>query len=327
MTQNKRKLAAATWIICTSLVLLTVATYAWMTIATSFKISDMELNVVTDNAMELALDQNGLPGEWTTVLSLGELLQGQTALRPVTWSASQGIFLAPRYGLDGRPSFLEPIPLQLPEAGISSLSDPLGTGVGYLIKLDLWIRVGSSQASVYLSEPQKNGDGLGGGTYVVGAPIWDAQSVLHRNGGKGAENAIRIGFLTYDEEYDAGSFIIYEPNVREDEPPTFSVDGTGLAGDGKLIQQAPSTWSEQDPILHGSVNYQMGSFISSDTTLFKLEAGVPRRLTIFIWLEGQDSACTNSISAAQIIANIQFAASTGDDLEDIIRPERGKAYG
>ncbi len=327
MQQNKRSLVIAAWIILASFVSLTAATYAWMSIASFYEVSDLDLTVVTENALEIAPDVNGAPGVWSKVMATEQLIAPDDVLRPVTWSAADKAFYAPTYGLDGRISFLSPHKLtDLSDTDIQAPSaNEEGEGDGYLIAIDFWMRTGASSVTTYLTgEGLREPDRMGEGTYVMGVPVWDADAVCHKNGGKGAEAVIRIGFMTYDESYDDGRFYIYEPNTSADEEPTLGMNGEPLEGDGKLITQNPSTFTEQDPVLHGSVNYQKGTFITQDTEMFRLVSDTPRRVTLFIWLEGQDAQCNNTISAGAIIANLQIGATADNHDQDIIRPEGGE---
>ncbi len=329
MHNSKSSLVIAAWVIVASFVLLTAATFAWMGIASFYEVSDLDLSIVTENALEIAPDQNGAPGAWSRVLLTEQLIAPDDVLRPVTWSAADKAFYAPRYGVDGRISFLEPY-------RITDLADPAdpqpsaaeGTGDGYLVAIDFWMRTDATEATVYLSAPDMvDSTGMGEGTYVVGVPVWDADAVCHQNGGKGAESVIRIGIMTYDEDYDTGGFYIYEPNADPNADPTPGMDGNPLEGDGTIIRQYASGWSEQDPVLHGSVNYEVGEFFSEDTSLFRLIGDTPRRVTLFVWLEGQDEQCTNRISAGAILANLQLGAITHDDDEIITRPKGGETNG
>ncbi len=328
MKSLKKKLAFMSWLIVLSFTALTVATYAWMSIATSYEVSDLELTIITENAMELAPDDGGKPGEWSTSISGSTFIPEDAALRPVTWSAANFAFFAPTYGLDGRIDFMAPYEIAKLDSGIptpSANEAEEGEGAGYLIAVDLWFRTGASEVTVHLSAPERTSEGvMGEGTFVCGAPVWNADKICHENGGKGAENVIRIGFMTYDEEYEDGRLYIYEPNVSKEREPTLSIDGdTSYEGDGKILRQTPTTWSEQDPVLNGSVIYSLGEFHTEDTALFKLVSDTPRRVTLLIWLEGQDAECMNSISAGRIIANLQFGADEQYQQGGIERPEIG----
>ena len=50
---------------------------------------------------------------------------------------------------------------------------------------------------------------------------------------------------------------------------------------------------------------------TDDVYIIKLERNVPQRIRMFIWLEGQDIDCVNSISASQLALNIELAG--GDE--------------
>lgn len=316
MSHNKKKLTVALWITVFSFVLLTTAAYAWMSIASTLKVTELALTVIANNNLEIAQDINGPAGEWTSVMSMSDLLSGDTVLRPVTYSAKREAFLAPRYGLDGRPNFTDPMLITHTGTALSSPDGEDNVGA-YLLAYNFWMRAGAN-CTVSLTEAKEISEGLmGGGTYVIGKPIWNTAAVRHEDGGRGAQNALRIAFRTYgDDESDGsgGSFIIYEPNadaggVYEATP---SIDGSEtLISPDKLIQQHESGWSEQNPVLRDNVDYQVGGFISDSTVLFALKADKPRLVTLFIWLEGQDRDCINSISMGEILVNLQFSGDQG----------------
>ncbi|NCC66575.1 MAG: hypothetical protein EOM14_00065 [Clostridia bacterium] len=321
---NRRKLTLAFWIVLASFVTLTTAAYAWMSIASTVKVTDLALNVVTDNALELAPDADGVAGEYTTVMQMTALADPDAVLKPVTYSAQRDAFLEPDYGWDGRADFSDPLVITETQDGTPILSS--GTSeerMGCLLAYDFWIRTGASNCTVRLSEPREVSDGVAGnGSFVVGKPVWNASSVKHTDGGSGAQNAIRIAFRTYDEEDGSeGKFVIFEPNADSsgDYKPTPSIDGTETLVEGDdLILQSVSGWSEQTPVLRDNVTYTVGDFISDNTSLFTLKAGHARRVTLYIWLEGQDTDCVNAISAAEVMANIQLYAEAGAEDNAII---------
>jgi hypothetical protein len=314
MTNNKTKMTVALWIAIFSFVLLTTAAYAWMTISRDIRVTDLALNVVTENGLEIAEDIDGAAGEWTTVMRMSDILGGDAVLRPVTYSNAAQAFLAPRYGFDGRPDFSEPFPV----AKLNMQDDaPTQTAEKYLLAFDFWIRTGSSNCEVCLSEPSEVYEGLnGGGCYVIGRPIWDAAAVSHNDGGRGAQNALRIAFYTYDEADESGGrFVVYEPNADSNGiyEETESIDGeTPLTDPALMILQSISGWEEQSPVLRDNVNYRVGGFISENTEILTLKSGIARRVKMYVWLEGQDSDCVNSISGAQLLINLQFKGVMGD---------------
>ncbi len=331
MQNTRRMLAVTTWIIILSFVALTVATYAWMSIATFYKISDVELNVITENALEIAKDENGQAGEWGKFIAGDDIVADDAILRPVTWSAEDAAFYSPTYGVDGRIiGYAKHLITtnDIPAPFVDEAEEEKGEG--YLIAIDLWMRTGASKITTYLSGPDTvQGQMKGDGTFVIGIPTWNETDIRHESGGKGAENAIRIAFKTYDYYditgalYEKGSFYIYEPNTQEDEI-TNGINGMPLHGDGELIRQYPSGILENAPVLRDTYTYMQGEFIEKDTHMFDLLANIPRKVTVYIWLEGQDSACRNAISEGRLLINLQIGATTKYDQGGITRPEGDK---
>ncbi len=328
MQKTRHMLIVMSWVIILSLVALTAATYAWMSIATFYKVSDIDLNVITENALEIAKDENGEAGEWGKLIAGEDLIPEGAALRPVTWSAKDKTFYAPTYGFYGRIDGYDELIVttnDIPAPSVDEAEEE--EGEGYLLAIDLWMRTGASKITTYLSGPDiVQGEMMGDGTFVIGVPTWNSENVRHESGGKGAENAIRIAFKTYDYYditgalYEEGSFYIYEPNTKED-AVTKSIDGGALEGDGEIIKQYTSQIKENDPVLRDEYTYLPGEFIGEDTHMFDLLANLPRRVTVYIWLEGQDPSCDNSISAGRILANLQIGATTQNNQGGIVRPE------
>jgi hypothetical protein len=59
MSHNKKKLTVALWITVFSFVLLTTAAYAWMSIASTLKVTELALTVIANNNLEIAQDITG----------------------------------------------------------------------------------------------------------------------------------------------------------------------------------------------------------------------------------------------------------------------------
>lgn len=152
MIAAKRKLIAAGSMVVLSLLMITAATFAWLTISTAPEISNMTTSFATNDNLEIALydstivddkpetadGSQSVSGHARNIL-WGNLIDfstdddaGQdmkdTKLKPVK-AASETItmdsdqaFSAPRYGKDGRLDDFEPLLLSSPDNG---------TGVGY----------------------------------------------------------------------------------------------------------------------------------------------------------------------------------------------------
>ena len=310
-----------------SIIALTAASYAWMTISTTPTVANLALTVLTENAMQLSHDDGGKPlGDWSTILDLGDA--DEIALQPVTFLASEDAFYVPSYGLDGR--IADGLGKRLTDEHGALLSEFAAAEdqSGYLYICDFWIRTNASDCTVAFTPPVEREDGvLGGGTYMVGEPVWDAGSVSHIDAGNGAQNAMRLA-LRVDPVDDFGlehepAFILYEPNADGGTglTETMSAKGDGpLQGDHLLLQQTVSGWSETSPVLRDTVLYSPGTFLNDDLSLFPLQAGHARHVTMYIWLEGQDADCKVTVSGGRILSNLQFTAIT-DDRVNNLRPD------
>ena len=336
--KDRKKLFMAFYITVITALALVAATYAWMSIAATPTVARLNLYVVADSALEISDDNNGEPlGDWGSMLLLKELSISPAELTPVTFSAEQGAFLYPTYGLDGRIISLEKyISIFDSDDGSSAAdgesdteySEASGNGnekKQYIYTKDFWMRTGSSDCNVTLTMPvEREAEELGSGTFVIGKTIWNNETFLHEDGGNGAENCIRIAFLIYgseDEESDDANkgmqLVIYEPNagvVNNEYIATGSIDGAEYTYEGiyKLIRQYPTAWSENDPPLEDTVYYTPGEFFEDDSTaLFLLKAGEERHIRMFIWIEGNDAECNAMIEAGEIMANLQFHGDDG----------------
>ena len=308
------------------------ASVAWMAISRTPIVSDLGLTVLTENRLEIAPDENGSPGEWDVVLDLSTILENVAPLKTVTYSQSRDAFYAMSYGLDGRAAEATVALTDAQNANVSSNGNASGTTDGYYIAIPFWLRAPSA-ATVCLSEAKAvDEDHAGTGTYVIGNPVWNGSTVSHDNGGNGLETALRLGFRCQTTDLKGNPtgdsrFIMYEPNCdthvdgSTGYESTPSIDGgDSLISENNLIRQTTSSWNETTPVLSSEVLYKMGDFQSS-TELFKVSSTTMQKVTLYVWLEGQDVDCTNAPAAypTSILANIQFTTNEQDNSTGIHR--------
>lgn len=192
--------------------LLVTATYTWFSLSRTPKVSEMSLSVDSGTGLELAFSYDS--EEWTQHIDYSEIMADYAPLKPVTWSEANQSFYAAEYGIDGRIAHIS-----------QKLSDELnanrGDVYGYYIKNTFYARTGEP-VRVSLAPAVVGADGTqGAGTYVIGTPVWNEETIQHDNGGYGAESAVRIGFritkLNADgtpSTQEAPIFYIYEPNYN-----------------------------------------------------------------------------------------------------------------
>ena len=294
--------------------LLTVASYTWFSLTQTPRVSDMYMYVNADPGLELSLTPDA--EEWELQLDFRDIVDVTTPLRPVTWSDADQRFYAARYGIDGRR-------LDSWEPLTDERNANKDNFDGYYIKATFYARSGQSVV-VSLSPAVEVDEGINGsGTYLIGYPVWDSEEIVHNNGGRGGESAVRIGIRTTPVDTsgeatgDTSPLIIYEPNCDMHPTgsamgyhPTPSIDGSAtLVDPSRLILQSASSWTEAYPVERNVVIRDLGEFLN-DPKIFDLKGGEIKRVDLYIWLEGQDVDCTNQISRAQILASIQFHAET-----------------
>lgn len=300
------------YLILILLILLTTATYTWFARSKMNRVSNLSIYVNTPVGMEIALSPDG---EWGQQLNWIDMVSETSPLRPVTWSDKDQRFYAAVYGIDGRLT-----------GQWQPLSDERNANrdnyEGYYCIATFYGRT-DERVNVSLAPAVAMDGGVSGsGTYLIGKPLWNSDTVSHDNGGDGAENAVRVGIKITRLNQDGTptdalpEFFIYEPNCNSHADgsrgyvSTPSIDGTETLIDADhLITQTATTWTESDPVENGVQVHTFGEF-TSDVKLFTMEQDEMVMIQLYVWLEGQDMDCNNSIEAAQIMANIQFKAET-----------------
>lgn len=315
--RQKKRTAMYLYVLFALLVLLVTATYTWFSLSQTPRVSSMEMYVSSSVGIQLAENYDAEEEEWGIVLDFQNLIGEETILQPASWSAKQNCFVTAFYGTDGRT-----IPNKytlLTDEQNANRSDEHA----YYVKGTFYAR-SDMDVDVSLGEAVEVNEGQNtAGTYIIGTPVWNDQSILHEDGGMGAETAIRMGIriTPVDEltgrEIDSSDFYIYEPNYDvhideniEGDVETLSVDGGVYEDTAYMIYQTASAWTEAYPVQRDVTIKSLGEF-TSDTYLFSLRAGEMVKIDLYLWLEGQDVDCTNLIDEAQILANVQFDAEYG----------------
>lgn len=313
--KHKLRVAIYIWIAVVLMSLLTVASYTWFSLSRTPKVSNMNMYVNAGAGLQIAGSVNS--EQWGQQLDFLDITGKSAPLRPVTWSERDQRFYAATYGVDGRlTDRWEPL-TDGRNANKDNIEGYYCVGTFYA-RSDQPVKVSLAQAAV-------SADGHDGhGTFLIGTPVWNQETVQHDNAGVGAECAVRIGIRVTpidklgNPTEETSVFYIYEPNAdghidgSTGYTNTPSIDGTEtLVSADRHIIQTVTRWSEAYPIERDVLVYEMGSF-NSDPVLFSLESGEMAKIDLYIWLEGQDIDCTNQIKDAQILANIQMEADTGN---------------
>lgn len=307
--KRKRRTIIYLYVLFALLILLVAATYTWFSLSHTPRVSDMAIYVNATKGVELATAYDADDEDWGQMLNFSDLVSQETPLKPVTWVESEQVFKTLIYGLDGRGAGKWEI---LSDQEHANRDDDKG----YYVVGTFYVR-SDMDCAVSLAEAVEMNQGEdGAGTFVVGTPVWNDQSIQHDNGGQGAECAVRLGFkITYidditGEEITEPEFYIYEPNCdihidgSSGYVETPSIDGEEELGSYMILQSA-STWMEAYPVERDVTIKTLGEFMT-DTELFTMESQDMVKIDLYVWLEGQDVDCTNTIQEARIFSSIQF---------------------
>ena len=74
MLQTRKKLISIFLLLMLGLLASVSMTYAWLGVSRIPFVSDVALTVMTDSAIQIAPDENGAPGEWSSYLDVSALL-------------------------------------------------------------------------------------------------------------------------------------------------------------------------------------------------------------------------------------------------------------
>ena len=309
--KKKINLILYAYMVLILLILTTVATYAWFSLSANPRVSNLSFYVNSVHGMEISLYPDR---DWSQHISSEELFPDKYVLRPATYSQKTDSFYGMSFRYDGKVRD-EWFPLNEQVNANSTTNNNYYCIGTFYAHTDTNTRVSLAPALSLNDNLER------AGTYLMGAPGWNAETIHHEDLGQGAQNAIRVAIkvIRLDSEYNPTgeeSFFIYEPNANSHNTgvsgyvPTPSIDGTPtLIDQDKIITQSVSLWGEVTPVERGALKYYMGSFDGS-TELFTMKADEVVKIQIIIWLEGQDVDCTNMIADASIIANLQFNAVT-----------------
>lgn len=320
MTGIRKKVTFAFYLAVLATIAVVTSSYAWLSISKLPSVSDISLSILTDNAILVAMDESGEPGEWNTYLDLASLFEDMEPLTVATYSNNSGLLYEPEYDNDGRPS------------GVSVIEDQ----EGYYVSAEFWLQCTGNSTDVQLVAPSITESGeKAGGTYLVGAAIWNTSTISHDSGGNGAEYSARMAIICTKTDLDGNPIedsvtYIYEPNAdthineetEEGYVVTSSIDGSAtLTDEDNLIIQESVIWSEQDPVLMDNVTYSGGEFIQNPI-LFTMDSSSLIKIEIRIWVEGQDIDCTNAAFGAESVleASLQFGAVDSEENSTGITP-------
>ncbi len=302
-TLKKRTFISAIAMLVVSAIVLTSSTFAWFSMAKRVEVETMELNITSPDGVQLSGNANA----FTTMLTLADL-KGETTARWAAYEGNQNNF----------PELLSPsssdlhcsnsLPLffsgSINDAGyLTATSVASDVGSGY-VAFDVFVKVGADQ-KVYWNETsitcKDNPEVLSAmrmGVVNCGVVASKAEA--------GAILAAKPVIHTYQ------ACAMYQPAYKSHTAASGYEDGAEVpdlylyrnyinaepAGNGKNI------------VTNTNMARETGSTAVNDdnkatTAYFNAKAGI-NRIRVYLWMEGNDVDCENSVAGATIDFNLVF---------------------
>ena len=302
-TLKKRTFISAIAMLIVSAIVLTSSTFAWFSMAKRVEVESMELNITSPDGVQLSANADA----FTTTLTLADV-KGETTARWAAYAGNQNNFpelLAPSSSTlfvdKSMPVFYSG---SIDDAGrISAAQVTSDAGSGY-VAFDLFVKVGADQ-KVFWSESSITCDDnpevvsamrmavVNCGTVAAKA---EAAAIL----GTVPQNALQNRVAMYAPQadihtdasgYEDGATV---PNVYVDAPFT---NRTPTGNGNNIMQEGPYS---SDPVGTRVLDGNMGT-----EAYFNALTGI-NRVRVYLWIEGNDVDCENSVAGATIDFNLVF---------------------
>lgn len=308
-TIKKRAFVSAIAMLIVSAIVLTSSTFAWFSMSKQATVESMDLTVTSPEGIQISANAS----TWTSSLTVDEIFNNDEAttsrhdayegnanlypkdLIPVSsafYSANTGKALFVKGSLDDASKVTLSTVTQLKDQ-----QDAAG-----FIAFDIFFKVANA-TTVYFSD-----------TTIVdnsGTKATSAMRVAFDTLGNGAANT-DAATATAWSAWTRGNTVMYEIDsaTRSDDAAALGI-ATG-AQTTKYLQDTTSTGTTASNgiVVSGNSPQNFPGKLVRDTDArtakcFNLAAGITK-MRVYIWVEGQDCDCLNSIAGAALTANLVF---------------------
>ena len=302
-TLKKRTFISAIAMLIVSAIVLTSSTFAWFSMAKRVEVETMELNITSPDGVQISANADA----FTTVLTLADI-KGESTAR---WAAYEG-------NENNFPELLVPssstlfVDKSLPvfysgsidDAGrISATQVMSDVGSGY-VAFDLFVKVGADQ-KVFWSESSI--------TCEDNPEVVSAMRMAVINCGTVAAKSEAAAILaTVPQNALQNRVAMYAPNAD------IHTDASGYE-DGATVPNVyiDAPFANRTPTGNGNNIMQEGQYSSDPVGTKVLDGNMAteayfnaltgiNRVRVYLWMEGNDVDCENSVAGASIGFNLVF---------------------
>lgn len=301
-TLKKRTFISAIAMLVVSAIVLTSSTFAWFSMATRVTVETMELNITSPDGVQLSGNTNA----FTTMLTMADL-KGETTARWAAYEGNQNNF----------PELLAPsssnllVNYSLPKFFAASINDrgrlnatavASDVGSGY-VAFDIFVKVGADMP-IYWNQTTL--------TCADNADVPSAMRIALVNCGTVAAKAEADAILAVNpmNAHYNNNIVMYEPNSQNHTEASGYADSATGVPDRYLI----SAFDDVTPVgngnnisIHGTYTATTTATRASDAApenaFFNAKAGI-NRIRVYVWMEGNDVDCENSVAGSSIAFNL-----------------------
>lgn len=284
VTKKAKKARSVVMMLLMCILLLSAATYAWFSLSNTARVNNLTMTVSEADGLRVALDKGSEPAEseWSGSISLDEV---KGVLVPATTSDGKS-FSKPEYDDEGK---VEKVTALTGTDGELTKANTDEKKEGYYYTFTFYMQSLGADADIKLVRGTDLGNPSRKGTYVVrnSDKTKDAKTTQDN-----AAAALRIS-IQADGSNTMG---IYEPCADV----TFT--GTTTAAETSYTKVGNYQTQKQ------GVNGGFGASYSSDNSdmIFHLTKDKKTKITLHIWVEGEDDQCVNQIELDNLLMQLQF---------------------
>lgn len=300
-TLKKRTFISAIAMLVVSAIVLTSSTFAWFSMAKRVEVETMELNITSPDGVQLSGNANA----FTTMLTLADLM-GETEARWAAYEGNQNNFpenLVPSssdmYVARTLPKFFSGSIDDAGKINASLVSNDVGSGY---VAFDIFVKVGQDMP-VYWNETTITCDD--------NPDVVSAMRVALVNCGTVAPKAEADAILAVNPaNANNNAVVMYEPNSTNHTEASGYADGATApdkyifapfsnrtpTGNGKNIMQEAQYAREAYGARATDAN-------KGTTAYFNALTGV-NRVRVYLWMEGNDVDCENSVAGSTFNFNL-----------------------
>lgn len=286
VSKKLKKARSIVMMLLLCVMLLSAATYAWFSLSNTARVNNLTMTVSEADGLRVALDEGiGEPAEdkWSGSISLQEV---KGVLVPAT-SADGKTFSKPKYDDEGKVSGVEALVGQDGELTKENTDDKKE---GYYYTLTFYMQSLSEDADIKLVRGNGLGDASRKGTYVVRN---SDKTVNSKTTQDNASAALRISMQSDGSDVMG----IYEPCADV----TFSGTKTGA---DRASYSPINGYTTQKQGKDGGFGEGYASEHSG--VVLHLTKDKKTKITLHIWVEGEDSECVNQIELDNLLTQLQF---------------------